>query len=374
MKSELPQLGDRVTVEVQDLSRGGAGLARLESGAVVFVPFTAPGDVAEVEIIRVEKRYVHARVLKLQKASSLRVEPRCAVFGVCGGCDWQHLPYEVQWERKVSGVLHALKRAGVGHEEPPLDAHPSREPWNYRNRIQLRGAGGKIGFYMRGSNEVVEVERCEIAKEALNARLQSRASEQLPPEPFKWEMTLSTDGQTVLDSWNRPHAALGFRQVNDAMNAELQAWVVSQAGRGEHLVDLFGGSGNLSRPLQDAFSKIDCVDVRVPAESPASHFRFWKGDALWWLRDHVRDFSDLKCRVVLVDPPREGVGRRMPLLARAFEQIQVDRLIAVGCDPDAFARDVKGYLSQGFHLERLAVFDLFPQTHHVEAAASFTKK
>ncbi len=94
-------------LEVEDLSRAGSGVARHPSGKIVFIPYTAPGDQVEVRVEASESRYLTGTLIRIVKASTMRVEPRCRFFARCGGCDWQHLPYEQQWKTKISGIRHA---------------------------------------------------------------------------------------------------------------------------------------------------------------------------------------------------------------------------------------------------------------------------
>src|SRR4051812_46602980 len=95
-------------LRITDLSRGGAGVSRDPSGRVVFVPYSAPGDLVRVRIVEAEKRYAQGEILEILEPSVERQVPPCPVFGKCGGCQWQHLPYSLQWSTKSKGLLHAL--------------------------------------------------------------------------------------------------------------------------------------------------------------------------------------------------------------------------------------------------------------------------
>src|SRR4051812_26561964 len=101
-----------LTLKIQDLARGGAGVSRDESGRVIFVPYTAPGDVVRVRITEEKKNYAQGELLEVVEPSSIRQKAPCPVFGRCGGCQWQHLPYELQFRTKLQGVVHALSRVG----------------------------------------------------------------------------------------------------------------------------------------------------------------------------------------------------------------------------------------------------------------------
>ena len=95
-----------IELEIQDLSRGGAGVARDASGRVIFVPFTAPGDRVRVRVAQAKKQnYANAELLEVVRPAELRQQPVCPVFGQCGGCQWQHLPYSLQWKTKGGSCM-----------------------------------------------------------------------------------------------------------------------------------------------------------------------------------------------------------------------------------------------------------------------------
>ncbi len=361
------------TYTITDLSRAGSGVARdSESGRVVFIPFTAPGDRVRAEIVGEEKSYAHGRLIEILDRSPIRVEPPCPVFSRCGGCQWQHLPYENQWKTKISGIRHALKRVQV-QADVPFDEHPAEHPWNYRNRVQLRGEKAKIGFFAPESRELVEIESCPIARREINAEIPiARAHGDTLSKPYKVEIEVLTDGKTR-QTWNAGHAAQGFRQVNDEQNDKLRAWVESKITPGRVVYDLFGGSGNLSERIAARANRIHCVDVSAPRERPEgfpANVEFHRADTLRWVSRQPPAAGPASA---IVDPPRIGLGPELGTLAQELDRLGVTELIAVGCDVDAWARDLSRWIKKGWSVRRLAAFDFFPQTVHVESVALLQK-
>jgi len=366
-----------ITVTIHDIARGGSGVARLESGEIIFVPFTAPGDVVTVNITEKNKNYSQGEIVEIVSLSPMRVPAPCPVFQKCGGCTWQHLPYELQFKTKKSGVLHALKRAGIDAttllNPSQIDEIPAKNPFFYRNRIQLRGnpKDHTLGFYEKGSTRVIPIQDCKIARTEINAALPKiREEGKSKDREYKVEIEVSETGE-VRAAWNQKHAAFGFRQVNDEQNQQLQEWVAKNIGSGELLLDLFGGSGNLSRGLVDRFSKVECVDTSVPKEKPKhlpAHYQFHRSSTAAWLQNASTTTANAVS--IILDPPREGLGSEFSQIERAITQkFSPKTLLLVGCDPDSFARDVSGFIRKGYTLERLGVLDLFPQTPHVESLA-----
>lgn len=370
--------GEVLELTIQDLSRGGAGVAREPGGRVIFVPYTAPGDRVKVRVLSEKKRFAQGELLEVLEPSPERKTPPCPVFGRCGGCQWQHLDYNLQWKTKAQGVAHALKRAGIELIEPP-EEFPAEQPWNYRNRIQLRGEAGTLGFFAPKSHDIIALSGCPIARREINESWEElRQGAREKTGPYKLEVEVLPDG-TLRTSWNQRHGALGFRQVNDEQNEKLRHWIDQALPDAEELLDLYGGSGNFSRKLAVRMGTVHCVDTGAPESNsdPArTNLIFHRAPVTQWLGRHARN-PKKATRVAIVDPPREGLAGDFSRIAEALERLNVSDLIAVGCDPDAWARDVYRFLNPGrglrpWRLQKAAVLDFFPQTPHVESVAHLT--
>lgn len=385
------------TMTIESLSRGGAGLGKGPDQRVVFVPYTAPGDKVEVVVEKREKRYDFAKVIRVIEASSARVSPKCEIFEKCGGCQWQHLPYDLQWKTKSEGTRHALARAGV--EVKDLTASewtlfPSDTPYHYRNRVQLREKQGQYGFFERASRQLVALPAsgCAVARDEINSELaQLRVPPQLAMDSQgfrKIEIEVDSDG-TTHKTWNARHAARGFRQVHDSQNQKMTDWVTALVktrmqkwtGAEVHLLDLYGGAGNLSKALWDSADSVDVVDIWAPVDfekhqserREGERVRFYNESVDKWLAKRSRDYrrgygKKAGFRLAILDPPREGLEPASRILDALLE-MEVNELVFIHCDADSHARDVKKAFDRGFFWNSGAVFDFFPQTPHVETAA-----
>ncbi len=192
------------------------------------------------------------------------------------------------------------------------------------------------------------------------------------------------DGE-IRRTWNDRHGARGFRQVNDDQNVKMQQWIrkvfeeSKDPNRSSVLYDLYGGRGNLSLPLVEQMSQIHCVDLSAPVGTPPGtpdHLKFYRSDVAPWLDNHLKRSKKPKGEIqvlAVLDPPREGLAHQFDWIAKNLEKLKVEKVVAVGCDPDSWARDVSRWIKRGWHLERAAAFDFFPQTPHVEAVAFLTR-
>lgn len=193
-------------INIEKLAFGGSGFGRID-GKACFVPYTAPGDVADILITRDKRSYSEGVLQKLLKSSDFRTLPPCPVFGSCGGCDWQHISYEEQCRQKeliFADTLWRIARVEASGIKPLLGAS---SPFNYRQRVQLKVSttGGKIslGFYRSASHCVVDLPgRCEIAAPALNMALDETrellASFSEPHNVPQIDLAASSDGQVSL--------------------------------------------------------------------------------------------------------------------------------------------------------------------------------
>ncbi|MHC1698114.1 MAG: 23S rRNA (uracil(1939)-C(5))-methyltransferase RlmD [Geobacteraceae bacterium] len=158
---------------IDTLAFGGAGLGRVD-GKVCFVPFTAVGDTVRARIVTEKKSYLEGEVLEYLVASPDRVLPPCPVFGICGGCSWQHLPNELQAQVKADIFAETIMRATRIERTKVLPILAAPNPYGYRSRVQfkLRFVAGRLlmGFFRKGTHQVIDIPGgCAIANELINS-------------------------------------------------------------------------------------------------------------------------------------------------------------------------------------------------------------
>ncbi len=172
-------------LHIEAIAAEGKALGR-HDGRVVFVPFAAPGDVVDVQIVKKQRGHSEGRIVKLVTPSPMRVEPFCQHFGLCGGCKWQHIPYEEQAKAKEKQVRDALERVG-GFQNPPVRpilSAPAEK--NYRNKLEFTFSDSRwltdeqinsgdeferrgLGFHLPGRfDRVLHLEECHLQPELSN--------------------------------------------------------------------------------------------------------------------------------------------------------------------------------------------------------------
>lgn len=182
-KKPLPLLRD---IEITGYAAEGKALARVDD-IVVFVPYAVPGDVVDLQVRRKKHSFMEAEIVSINKPSPLRTEPFCQHFGVCGGCKWQHVPYEEQLRMKQQQVYDQLTRIGkveLPEFRPILGSVKTRE---YRNKLDYGCANKRwltseelkdesleknvpaIGFHITGAfDKILPVEKCWLMDDLHN--------------------------------------------------------------------------------------------------------------------------------------------------------------------------------------------------------------
>ena len=161
-----------LTLTIERLSNDGSGVAHSPDGEAVFVPGTAPGDEADIRIVKDCGRYAFGILDTLRTPSPDRIPVDCAVAGPCGGCSLRHLDYAAELRAKQENVVDAFRRIG-GLDVPVLDALPSPEVDRYRNKVQFpvgRDKNGTpcIGFYAGRTHRIVPCPDCKLQPGILN--------------------------------------------------------------------------------------------------------------------------------------------------------------------------------------------------------------
>lgn len=418
------------SLKIESLAYGGHGLGHHE-GKVIFVPFTAPGDLIRCRIGREKKRYAEGVVDKILSLSQLRRHAPCPVFGECGGCQWQHLPYSEQARSKESIFRSILeKQARVDSNLiRPLAAAP--QEWGYRSRAQLKihqtDRGLVMGFYRRGTHLVADTESCPILHPRLNEAWalfrcwlngipdsqyipqldletgddggiravvhylgdqSGRLKEHLAPRAEKADislllqcgrkdnLTLVTGREELIIHVDDPSLSLqygagGFAQVNLPQNRALVNEVVAllPPDCGWLVLDLYCGMGNFSLPLARRAGRVIGVENFAPAIVRARQNAIDNG--LNNAEFHALPAHEAVSRF----STEEGFDMVLldPPRSGAWEVIKElvrllpQRILYISCDPPTLARDLVPLLHGGYRVEWARAFDLFPQTHHTES-------
>jgi len=407
-------------LKIDRLVYGGSGLGFL-NGQAVFVPFSAPGDELEVEIVS-EKKGVHwGEIREIISPSASRVAPFCPHFTQCGGCQWQHLSYadQVAWKRGV--MEDTIRRLGGVKQAEVENCIPSPQDRGYRHRVRLHvdtdSQRSLIGFYRPNSHEVVPIDNCPLLPAEMNCLLKQlsallgkcpmanlteiemaqgskgkpvlhlRSTGELPAlDEFR---SLPVDG-VVVDSGDGKETIQGrdfvtisvaemdiqagsnvFFQGNLCLLPAFADRIVEMTARCDQAVELYSGIGIWGCLLSEKVRRLFAFESNPPAAQDAlTNLRNLKiGNIVSSSTSAKAGLSmmlkkGIKPDLIIMDPPREGLSKNV---CKILLEIRPEQMVYISCNPATLARDIKMLLADGhFRIERIQPLDMFPHTYHIE--------
>lgn len=370
---------ETVELDIESLAYRGAGVGRRD-GMVYFVPFTCPGDYISAEVTRKDSRFREARLKEILQPSPHRTEPACRLFGRCGNCSFQHVAYDIQVREKRTMVSDAVRRS-IPLPDQGVEVVASPLAYGYRGTARFAVApSGRLGFRMQKSDTVIEVEHCPILCEPLNAHIDivNRHIENIPVKPIEVELTVAKD-DSVYESFHFPDVPFdpGFTQANRGVNALLKAMVFKEIrthatdSGGIRILDLYAGDGNLSLPLASLAERISGYDASHTSIRKAMATVREKGYrhvsyTVQKVEEALKTIKVSEYTCVVADPPRGGLSGGEVPVAQILAESGVPLILYVSCVPHSMAKDLPHFAHQGYSLSRLVMFDMFPQSFHME--------
>jgi 23S rRNA (uracil1939-C5)-methyltransferase len=404
-------------VKIERLAYGGDALGRLPDGRVVFVPYAIPGELVRLRVVDDKPRHANAALVEVLEPSPERVTPRCTHFSTCGGCHYQHLKYPAQLKAKTDILREQLERIGGLRGIPDIEMHASPEPWYYRNTIQFHlTPEGKLGFQKARSNQPFAIRECHLPEEAINRIWPQIEAEPIPSlERVSLRVGMDQEMMLILESTD-PQAmefsiedlAVSIVQIGGYGNIILAGSdyiVVEVLGRQfkvsadsffqvnrtqaqamvkhiiDHLpitseitvVDAYCGVGLFSAFLAPKVKRLVGIEISASAcEDFSTNLDEFERVELYEAPvEDVLGSVDFNADMIILDPPRAGLG------AKSVEGVLTQgaaHLVYISCDPATLARDGRQLAAGGYTLSSLALFDMFPQTYHIESISLWDKK
>ncbi|MFI6482007.1 class I SAM-dependent RNA methyltransferase [Nonomuraea sp. NPDC050663] len=400
---------------VGPVAHGGWCVAR-HDGRVVFVRHALPGERVIAKITEETTRFLRADAVEILDASPDRVVPPCPFAGPgrCGGCDWQHASLPAQRDLKAAVVEEQLQRlAGITRKVLVEEVPGAPDGLGWRTRVQFAARpDGTLGLRRHRSHDVEPIDACLIAHPEVEAvgvlahTFRGAAGVEViaasggehavvvRPKPRRTVAVPALDASILVDQGKgrtepRHGSGLlhervddrefqvtgsGFWQVHPGAAETLLDAVMTYGAPepGEWALDLYCGVGLFTASLAEAVGPDGAV---LGIETDATAVR----DARRNLRDlpqaqvergrveEALDRFDIeRADLVVVDPPRSGLGREV---VDRIAGLRASRVVYVSCDPATLARDLAWFDERGYALADLRAFDAFPMTHHVECVA-----
>lgn len=392
---------DHPTVEITKIVAGGEGLARDDSGRVVFVSGALPGEVVRIDVHETKRDFSRASVVEIVRAAPDRMVAPCEfVAAGCGGCDWQHIAPTRQRALRADVVQDALRRQARLEVEVGLG--PDLPATRYRTTVRGAAEDGRFGFRHGGSHDLVGVSPCLVAHPLIDEmivdgrfpdgevilRAGARTGERMAIVERAEDVVLPADVRVVTKaelsggtrawyheevsgrSW-RVSARSFFQARPDGAEALVDAVRTALDGAldaSAHLVDLYGGVGLFAGTVGPV-GQITLVESGASAVADA-RVNLAEMDARI-LKSDVARWRPARAAAVVADPPRAGLGAAG---VKAVDAAKPARVALVSCDPAALGRDAKLLAAAGYDLVSATLIDLFPHTSHVEVVSRFDRR
>ncbi|WP_075183196.1 23S rRNA (uracil(1939)-C(5))-methyltransferase RlmD [Pantoea sp. 1.19] len=423
-----------VTVTIESLDPFGQGVAR-HHGKTLFVRGALPGEQVEVTLEEDKRQFARGKASRILLASDQRVTPRCPHFGRCGGCQQQHAAPTLQQHSKTTALARLLSRE-TGQPIAAADiALLAGDPWGYRRRARLSLSWNsaqqrlEMGFRREGSHELVTIDRCPVLMPSLDALLvplrhclnslaglrqlghvELVQADSGPLLVLRHLAALSVDDRQKLERFSHQHRlALFLSAQSDSLeqvcgerpwyrvggvrlnfsprdfiqvNREVNALMVDQAIRWldlqpeDRVLDLFCGMGNFTLPIGNLAQNVTGVEG-VAALVEMGRYNALQNNlqnVTFWHENLDADVTTQPWAAqgftkVLLDPARAGAAGVMQQIVR----LNPTSVVYVSCNAATLARDSRTLLQAGYHLDRVAMLDMFPHTGHLESMVRFNR-
>lgn len=388
---------------------GAYSIARDEK--IILIKGAIPGELVDVNIDEKKRDYMLATVAQVLEPSEFRVEPKCPVFGICGGCHLQFIAYEKQVSMKEEVLVDSLAR--LGGIELQLSPSLTDAQWHYRCRAQFKvSREGGIGFFRESSRDVVLFESCPLMIDRINELLQRMKGKYLVSGLKEIHLSVADSAAALLKGAGLdPELSEAFRDIGIASIAcndtliegsgtlmfdlnglkyTVSPWTFFQAHwslnlkavefiatmavplEGKKVLDLYAGAGNFSLPMAQSAEEVILVEENPFAvEDGSRNLKLNSLKNCKFVKSTAEKYRiQKKFDMIILDPPRPGLTSEV---VKKVLEMPSDTIIYISCNPSTLARDLKK-LKNVYEIASVQMIDFFPNTFHIEAAALLRRK
>ncbi len=398
-------------VLIEKLNHQGRGIGHI-NGKVVFVSDALPGEKVDIEIVEDNLKYSIGRIVKMIEPSKMRTKSKCPYYPECGGCQIRNMSYDDTIEFKKEKLKDILKRYAGIDVEPIVIKNKMRD--FYRNKVEIKVENGVYGFYKANTHEIVEVDRCLNAEEAINTIM--RSTNLLNIKNGSVTIKVNYNGEVILVVTSEEDANIdieglrakcklvgiiyneklifgadhfieivnemffketynSFFQVNRYINSELFKLVLENIEEGAHVIDMCSGVGTLSVVASKKASVVYSLEIVKNAVmdgilnakmNKRDNIEFMLGDAY----SNIGKIKDDKIDTIIIDPPRSGLNNEA---IKTILDKKVEKVLYISCDPVTLSRDLK-MLSEKYAVQKVYLLDMFSYTYHVESVCVLSRR
>ena len=406
-------LEDTLEAKIIRLNNEGLGVALVDK-FVVFVKNALVDEIVKIRITEVNDNYAKADVINYIETSSDRVIPSCPFYEKCGGCNLMHMNYESQIsfkKDKVKSIFKKISNIDINIKDIIYD-----KEYNYRNKVTLKVKNDKIGLYREKTNDIINVDKCLLLDNKINDELiklelfihrykNNNISEiMIRVINDKIMLSLGTINKEVRDSFinNFDHvesiyinnklvygneflkeniydlefniSPKSFFQVNKNIMTKMYDKAISYI-KGGTTLDLYSGTGTLSMLASKTSDEVIGIEVVKDAVRDANNnieLNIIKNVSFICdkVENKIDELKNKKIDNIIMDPPRSGSDKKS---LNSILEIEPKQIIYISCNPVTLARDYNT-LKEKYDIKEITLFDMFPNTYHIESLMVLERK
>lgn len=393
-------------VKIERLNHTGDGVGYINN-KIIFIKKSLPQDIIEVTNIENHKNYLTGDIKNIIKKSPDRQEPLCPYFNSCGGCQLMNMSYNKQLEYKKNKVKDIFKRFSNIDIDP--DIIPSNNLF-YRNKIVLQVVKGKLGLFQNNNHNLIEIKECLLVPDKINnlipilkeldltniTKIMIRTSldkvmivfygninESIVIEKLKNKVSsLYINDKNIygnpyiienLSKYKYKISPKSFFQINKEETINIYNKVLSYTKDSKKIMDLYCGTGSIGIYISNYNNNILGIEINEESIEYANYNKELNNISnINFICGNVGKIieTDKYYDTIIVDPPRSGLDNNTK---KAMNIIKPQKIIYVSCNPITLARDIKD-LSNNYLLKEITLYDMFPNTHHVESVCALKLK
>ena len=386
--------GKNYKVEIFDEDNIGNGIAKIDD-MIVFVSGALKGDILNIKIDTLKKRYATAKINKVIYPSQNRIIPKCKYYNECGGCSFLHTTYKNERNAKQK---YLEKLFGLKVEYLDCNNH-----LNYRNKVTLHVKEGKLGLYNENTHDICEIDSCLLLDAKINSKMADFKRFDLTGikeimirsinNKIMISVTATTDDvhiknikcdslyvngklikgeEYLIDEINDLKFSIypdAFYQVNKEGMNSIYTKAMHYLDNSDSLLDLYCGTGTIGIWMKDKFKNITGVEINKSSIKNAN-INLELND-IKNIEFICRDAKDIKKKYdsIIVDPPRNGLSSSV---IDYLNYSNAKQIVYISCNPNTLKRDIDKL--DKYDLRSLSCADMFPRTKHIECVCLLERR
>ena len=394
---------------ITDLNHLGQGITRIDN-KITFVPKTVSGDIINLEITKSHKNYNEAKLLKIVKPSPDRIKYKCPYYNKCGGCNIANLDYTNQLKYKKEKVINIFKKYNKIEINPTIIA--SDEILHYRNKITLQ-YNEKLGLYEEKTHNIIEIQECLLMPQKVNDIIKllnkynyntslqkiviriinnqvmiNIIAKDIPKSLIEILKNLDVSvyhnskyisgNKVLIETLNNYKFSIlpdSFFQINKKQTINLYNQIVEYANpqKEDKVLDLYCGVGTIGIYLSKYCKEVLGIEINKSSiENANINKKLNNVENISFIEADVSKVLSMKYKadIIIVDPPRSGLDKN---IIETLIKINPKKIVYVSCDPITLSRDIN-LLKNNYILKDIKLYDMFPETYHVECVTVLCRK